>query len=400
MTATSLRGHPQSSEGLLDMSPPPALTPDQHSQATAIFNQIVSRYEPLQASRTSPSYKFITLLRTFHESVVSKDSFLYHFFSFIDEQSQQDLNPRRSAILDILPRFEDIHLWSSRESDDFQDILAAFSEFLVNNFFLPLKASGRRTPQPTPTSLSLSDMSDGVTGTPTRLSCLRKQCLIRDRYRCVISRKLDDTEAKARWAKYGPDSKDEDGLLLKDEIPGFLQVAHILPHSLTSSSKNSQLSESKKIALEILKMFDSDACSLIAGKAIDGPANAMSLTLDWHQRFGAFEISFQPSNNQSPHSYKIDYADPNYPFRDPVLPVVRQLYMTSSNTKTIDPPSPRLLAIHHAIACILHLSGAGDYIDHVIRDMEEVSMEEDGSAALGVYVRLKVDDWLNGVAVC
>lgn len=147
-------------------------------------------------------------------------------------------------------------------------------------------------------------------------------------------------------------------------------------------------------------MFDSDACSLIAGKAIDGPANAMSLTLDWHQRFGAFEISFQPSNNQSPHSYKIDYADPNYPFRDPVLPVVRQLYMTSSNTKTIDPPSPRLLAIHHAIACILHLSGAGDYIDHVIRDMEEVSMEEDGSAALGVYVRLKVDDWLNGVAVC
>lgn len=84
-------------------------------------------------------------------------------------------------------------------------------------------------------------MSDGVTGTPTRLSCLRKQCLIRDRYRCVISRKLDDTEAKARWAKYGPDSKDEDGLLLKDEIPGFLQVAHILPHSLTSSSKNSQL---------------------------------------------------------------------------------------------------------------------------------------------------------------
>lgn len=140
MTATSLRGHPQSSEGLLDMSPPPALTPDQHSQATAIFNQIVSRYEPLQASRTSPSYKFITLLRTFHESVVSKDSFLYHFFSFIDEQSQQDLNPRRSAILDILPRFEDIHLWSSRESDDFQDILAAFSEFLVNNFFLPRRS--------------------------------------------------------------------------------------------------------------------------------------------------------------------------------------------------------------------------------------------------------------------
>jgi len=77
--------------------------------------------------------------------------------------------------------------------------------------------------------------------------------LLADRYRCVISEKFDLTEAEARWKRDGVDSKDDDGLLLKNENPEHLEVAHILPHSLTSLSGDVgdlQLSESKRIVFK------------------------------------------------------------------------------------------------------------------------------------------------------
>jgi hypothetical protein len=75
-----------------------------------------------------------------------------------------------------------------------------------------------------------------VIGTTQRLSNLRRDCLIRDRHRCVISHKFDIREGKERAKRDGDDAKDDDGQLLRHDKEGaeFLEVAHILPHSLTS----------------------------------------------------------------------------------------------------------------------------------------------------------------------
>jgi hypothetical protein len=50
---------------------------------------------------------------------------------------------------------------------------------------------------------------------------------------------------------------------------------------------------------------------------------------------------------------------------DPLLPVIRTL--TLSPNCTIDPPSQRLLAVHRTIAFIIKLSGAGSYIEDILR---------------------------------
>ena len=99
----------------------------------------------------------------------------------------------------------------------------------------------------------------------------------------------------------------------------------------------------------------------IDGPGVDRLTNTLTLTQRFHQLFGDFEVSFEPADDQTPHSYKIANVDSNILFflRDRPLPVTRRLYLHKDHT--IDPPSPRLLAIHHAIARILHLSGAGDY---------------------------------------
>ena len=59
-------------------------------------------------------------------------------------------------------------------------------------------------------------------------------------------------------------------------------------------------------------------------------------------------------------------------------------------------PSSRLLAIHSAIAHILHLSAAGRYIDKIFEDLKQDDIRADGSTELGYLIKLRVQGWWNG----
>ncbi|KAM3496754.1 hypothetical protein MY10362_009875, partial [Beauveria mimosiformis] len=167
--------------------------------------------------------------------------------------------------------------------------------------------------------------------------------------------------SKARQQKdpQGPIFDDE-GDPIEDDNIDWLEAAHILPHSLVHvGSESEELSESKKAALEILNIFDSDVTHLINGVDVDRPYNAITLTLSLHRAFGNFDLYFTPITDR-PHTYKIrSFQGIGYR----MLPVTRALYLTADHG--IDPPSPRLLALHRAIGHILYLSGAGEYIDDV-----------------------------------
>jgi HNH endonuclease len=142
-------------------------------------------------------------------------------------------------------------------------------------------------------------------------------------------------------------------------------------------------------------MFDPGIIHQIEGVNIDGPYNALTLTHDLHQRFGDLSIYFEPV---SPHTYVVKPTT-SYPFfRRPKLPLTRTLFITSD--RTIDPPSSRLLAIHRACSLILHLSGAAEFVNKVIRDMDEKAVESDGTTALGSLVSLGLRKWDGSVRVC
>ena len=140
-------------------------------------------------------------------------------------------------------------------------------------------------------------------------------------------------------------------------------------------------------------MFDDGVGHLIEGRDIDRPRNALTLSIDIHQGFGNFEIFFGPTAAADPHTYQIQAFRPQA-LRH-TLPVTRTLYLIEN--RTIDPPSPRLLAIHRAIGHILHLSAAGSYIDKILRDMEDSQgqgVQADGSTDLARLVHLGL--WLDG----
>jgi hypothetical protein len=74
-----------------------------------------------------------------------------------------------------------------------------------------------------------------VISTIQRLLNLRRDCLIRDRHRYIISYKFNIREEKERTKRDNNNIKDNDGQLLKHDRKGaeFLEVVYILPYSLT-----------------------------------------------------------------------------------------------------------------------------------------------------------------------
>jgi hypothetical protein len=160
-----------------------------------------------------------------------------------------------------------------------------------------------------------------------------------------------------------------------------VEVAHIIPYGLTKSG-DGRLDESKQSAIIILNMFDLGIVHLIEGTDMHRPYNGITLSLEMHKSFRQYDIFFEPVPDSPPHTYRISTFLP--PGLEDSLPTTKTLFAHP----TTDPPSERLLALHCAVAHILHLSDAGDYINKILRDMEDGVVRGDGSTELGVLVDL------------
>ncbi|KAJ5971713.1 uncharacterized protein N7479_001631 [Penicillium vulpinum] len=395
--AMATHRHQSSLGGVLDFSIPLLLTRKQHELAKNLVITLVRHYGSEKTVRKG--YRPAALIQATLEHVTSPDTFMTFFLTYIYEDLRFDEGQAvDSDIALALAFFEGFSSWEPEQINKLHGGLEKFAEYIVENFLLPLRASSVKTPQPTPTSLS-SLQSSTPTGTRQRVSVLRQKCLMRDRHRCVVSRKFDRAAARKRFEENAESCADDDGNPLKDESSDqfqYLEVAHILPHCLTTvASGETDLSDSKKNALRILDMFDPGIIHLIDGPKIDSPMNALTLTLDYHRLFGEFKIYFEPTGTR--HQYRIDSTERSPFLRDPLFPVTRSL--TLSPHRTVDPPSPRLFDVHRAIALIMKLSGAGEYIERVLRDMEELDVREDGSTHLGYLTGLRLGGWLDTLSV-
>jgi len=141
-------------------------------------------------------------------------------------------------------------------------------------------------------------------------------------------------------------------------------------------------SESKKAIIAILNMFDVGVVHLIEDIDMDRPRNAITLTFDMHQLFGNFEIFFRRvADDDTADTYQIQAFRP-FLAAQFQFPIRRTFFSHPS----IDPPLERLLELHSAIGHVLHLSGAADYINAILSDMEDGVVREDGSTQLGALV--------------
>ncbi|KAH0534018.1 hypothetical protein FGG08_007381 [Glutinoglossum americanum] len=356
--------HQSSLEGTLDFSTQFTLSDQHRIDAKKILNRLLAYCQ--QAEAEPRPYKWVDLLQLVHDYSISEqglDNFLRYILT-----SALGIEPDSDRFGNILIELDGFDSWGEPRKVQITQRLQEIADGLINHFFLPRVTH--------------------------RLSRLRGKCLIRDRYRCVISRRFDEVEARSRLERDGLEAEDDDGHPLKDELepPTYVEVAHIIPHSLMSVGAKgvTELSDEKTSMLQVLDMFDPGIANLIDGQEIDRPFNAITLTLDLHRRFGSLEVYFEPPADHAVqnHTYIIR-STKSYPWKvSPSFPLTRTLFLTPS--RTIDPPSSRLLAVHRACALILHLSGAGEYINKILLDMEEQCVKSDGSMELGRILAMRI----------
>jgi len=365
---------------------------EKRARAVARFYDVIGHFAAIETNNPYNRAALIRLTFEYARSAESQDRFLAFFFQSL-----------AIGLLDGEVAYSDPGL---------DDAFYGVAEFLMNNFFLPcryshvhplggkpadespVRVSIHKTPQPSPAhhsairqvlSQAEQQRMDDSIGTPERISALRASCLVRDRNRCVATHTFNQAEALARFEEHGQALDDDRNPFVDGQLFESLQVAHIIPYALTKADDGSRLGEGKKAAVAILNMFDLGVAHLIEGVDINRPYNALTLSNWIHENFGTYKIFFEPvsdADGAPPSTYRISTFLPPGFARS--LPVVRSLFTHPS----IDPPSQRLLALHCAIAHILHLSGAGGYIEQILRDMEDGIIRADGSTELGLMVDL------------
>ncbi|KAL5335920.1 hypothetical protein BJX70DRAFT_304963 [Aspergillus crustosus] len=231
--AAPIHRHGSSLEGVI-FPASQRLAPEEHEKATKLIDRIINHFEPLQAPGND--YKPITLLRLTREGVHVEDGFLVLSFTFIEHDRLGLTEEEEIGLAEALSNLHSFQEWTVENQHALDQSLVKFARFLIDSFFLPLKSLAAKTPQPTPASLSRLHLSEPAIGTPQRVSNLRQNCLQRDRHRCVVTRKFDLQEGETRYKTDGNNVKDDDEnpLLPESNDMAYLEVAHIIPHSLMS----------------------------------------------------------------------------------------------------------------------------------------------------------------------
>ncbi|KAH9002540.1 hypothetical protein EDB86DRAFT_2847233 [Lactarius hatsudake] len=284
--------------------------------------------------------------------------------SFLDRQRIQ--SPKRSM--------------NYLEGDE--DQIDKAGERYFHHYLCIFKKSGGRTPA---SSLSSSDAFETrkaiimemlrlADKPPEDQKGAKRQALVRDNFQCIVSGEYDVRSVKQnddlRAAAYS----------FSPPRAGKTQCAHIIPSStnkniLDSNNKHEHASS----FLAILSCFGYKGLpDRLTGKKIHSLDNVMTLELNMHDSFDQLDIWFEAVKG-SPNTYTMKTTDPV--FLAKCKAADRKITLTSGDPR-LPLPNPDYLEIHAACCRVAHLSGAGEYMDKVLEDLEDTRvLSEDGSSA-------------------
>lgn len=215
-----------------------------------------------------------------------------------------------------------------------------------------------------------------------------------------------------------------------------MEAAHIIPLGLNSFEKQSRTTEdssSREVCLNITTGYVSDVVDLIsctthqqavetwamlrnwaamdvqslAGGLINHGSNAILLCLNARHEFARFNCFFiatvslarrfspwLPPESRCTNLTLLTLSSQDEPHHYQVMDRQRRVSehtFTDLSRENISLPSPKFLAVHAAFARVLHESGAGDYLESMHEDTEDIAtFASDGSTNIGdlLYYRI------------
>ena len=108
------------------------------------------------------------------------------------------------------------------------------------------------------------------------------------------------------------------------------------------------------------------------------PKNAITLQSDLNDAFGAMRIYFEHVRGDT---YRVHaWKDDPYPY------MVSTITFKRHGPSTAELPSQDLLGLHCTLGRILHMNGAAENFDVLLRQLEGKEVDPDGGTSLGVMV--------------
>ncbi|KAH9004547.1 hypothetical protein EDB86DRAFT_3240513 [Lactarius hatsudake] len=202
----------------------------------------------------------------------------------------------------------------------------------------------------------------------------KRQALARDNFQCLVSGKYDldmtseNADLSAAASSFSPPRV------------GVTQCAHIIPSSTNKNILESRDKHEHAASFwNILGCFGyEDLPDKLKGNGIHSLDNVMTLELSVHHSFDQLKMWFEAVKG-SPNTYTIKATGPLF------LALCKaadcKITLTSADSR-FPLPNPEYLEIHAACCRVAHLSGAGEYMDKVLEDLEDTRvLSEDGSTA-------------------
>jgi len=155
------------------------------------------------------------------------------------------------------------------------------------------------------------------------------------------------------------------------------ELAHILPESTYFNVSGARASSPDKkdyaaSVSAVLQRFGYDV-EKVNGPKVHSLYNVMTMDKNVHDWFDRLELWFESTG--ADNCYRVQTVRKSYQ-------VPGEVTFTSPDPSVLPYPSQQLLALHSACAKVAHLSGAGEYIDKVDRDTDDLDvLATDGSSS-------------------
>jgi len=264
-----------------------------------------------------------------------------------------------------------------------EEKMLAIGEMYFNFYIRSFKMYKGRTPAPSnhasrPSFDTRKAMIKGMlVQAPQNHQQAKANALVRDGFRCVISGVYD-------WDSV--EGNKELGMEVERDayvVTGTTQCAHIFPESTNANIYGSNAQADKHEYASgvwaVMERFGSRQTLIeLNGSEIHRLENILTLDPSVHTLFDKLQLWLEHVASGPPNTYRLCSlpsfrVDPRWK---------RTVTFTTPDPVKLPVPSPWYLDLHAACCRVAHLSGAGECIDKILRDMEDIQvLSQDGASA-------------------
>ncbi|KAK0472331.1 hypothetical protein IW261DRAFT_1405221 [Armillaria novae-zelandiae] len=221
-----------------------------------------------------------------------------------------------------------------------------------------------------------ADNIAAVLAQPTTSSHVAKDlALARDNYRCILSGTVDAVSLRQAPMLVKKTSTDPAGSTSLGHIFGQSTMDNTTGMTTAARAK---LAWAASAAAVVERFAGISVVNELNGNDIHRPQNTFTIAGHLHSLFDMLYFSLRPIESDDNNTYEIHTypSGLNTTYRCP-----DRVTLTDATNGNIPLPDRRYFQLHDACARIAHLSGAGDIVEQLLRDMEDMKvLAEDGGS--------------------